>query len=97
MSEKGDLHGGIGEIGGFTQICLGKGVEEGWFSNIGNTDNTDLSSASCLLNGSYDSMTSVKPRTYLQVISRPAENNPLDLLSLLLWGHSGKCKRCRMK
>jgi hypothetical protein len=29
MSGERDLHGGIGEIGGFTQICLGKGVEEG--------------------------------------------------------------------
>jgi hypothetical protein len=29
MSGGVDLHGGIGEIGRFTQICLGKSVEEG--------------------------------------------------------------------
>lgn len=38
-----DIHGSIREVGGFTQICLGKSVEERGLADVGQTDNTDLS------------------------------------------------------
>ena len=38
------LHGGIWEVGGFTEIRLGKGVEEGRFTDVGQTNDTNLPS-----------------------------------------------------
>lgn len=36
------LHGGIWEVGGFTEIGFGEGVEERRFTDVGETDDTNL-------------------------------------------------------
>lgn len=43
---EGYVHGSVGEVGGFTQIGLGEGVEEGRLSDIGYTDDTNLPTSS---------------------------------------------------